>query len=251
MKGSMVPTFAMTAMVIASSVNYFNHKFAVVLWLTAIIFHLYFFVIFIYYRVHDFKFEQMLPSWFIPPIGIVVATISLPKGEWAGYLINIANVSLLFGLVMYGILLPILLYRCFMHSPLSKSEQPTIAIFATPASLILVGYLAIVEDPNYFIVIFLAVLAIVMTLFIYYCFNQLLRLPFSPAYAAFTFPLVMGATAMFKVSNFLFVHGSGDFVIEMVKNIAYIELLLASLMVGYVSFRYAEYFKFNKGETAC
>jgi len=250
LKGSMVPTFAMTTMVIANSVNYFNHQVSILLWLTAIIFHLFFLFVFIYYRVQDFKFEQMLPSWFIPPIGVVVATISLPEGEWGANLVSIANISLLFGLIAYGILLPILLYRCFMHSNLLESEQPTIAIFATPASLILVGYLAVIEEPNYFVVTFLAALAVSMTVFIYYYFNKLLRLPFSPAYAAFTFPLVMGATAMFKMSHFLLVYGSEAWIVGTVQNIAYLELVLASLMVGYVSFRYTGYFKLSKSRCA-
>ncbi|MCW1889915.1 hypothetical protein OK016_13235 [Vibrio chagasii] len=31
-------------------------------------------------------------------------------------------------------------------------------------------------------------------------FFKLLRLPFSPGYAAFTFPIVIGATALFKIA---------------------------------------------------
>ena len=40
-----------------------------------------------------------------------------------------------------------------------------------------------------------------MTLAIYFCFWKLLRLQFSPGYAAFTFPMAIGATALYKVSN--------------------------------------------------
>ncbi len=246
MKGSMVPTFAMTTMVIANSVNYFNHQFAVLLWITAIIFHLLFLLLFVYYRLPNFKFEHLLPSWFIPPIGIVVATISLPIGVLSTELLNIAYISLVFGFVAYALLLPILLYRCFVYSKLRESEKPTIAIFATPASLILVGYLAIIETPHYMNVTLLSVLALSMTLFVYYAFKKLLRLPFSPAYSAFTFPLVMGATAMFKVSHFLLESGSRVWLVNGVQYIAYAELILATIMLLYVCFRYVGYFKLTK-----
>ncbi|WP_284202891.1 TDT family transporter [Psychromonas marina] len=243
MKGSMVPTFAMTTMVIASSVNYFNHQVAVGLWLIAIIFHLFFFIMFIYYRIQNVKFEHLLPSWFIPPIGIAVATISLPQGTLGTELQKIATISLQFGFVVYALMLPILIYRCFRYKKLTPPEQPTLAIFATPASLLLVGYLAAIEEPNYLSVILLSLLALSMTLFVYYCFKPLLRLPFTPAYAAFTFPLVMGATAMFKVSQFLQQSGSHEWLVKTVQYIAYMELFFATGMVLYVCARYLEYFK--------
>ena len=46
-------------------------------------------------------------------------------------------------------------------------------------------------------------IAVLMTGIIYLAFIKLLRLPFSPGYAAFTFPLVIGATALFKVGQLL------------------------------------------------
>lgn len=245
MKGSMVPTFAMTTMVIANSVNYFHHQLAVTLWGIAIVFHLFFLLLFIYYRAQHFIFEHLLPSWFIPPIGIAVATISLPSDTVNPLMMEVAYNSLLFGFVAYCLLLPLLWYRCFIYKSLKESELPTIAIFATPASLILVGYLAIIDVPHYLAVILLSMLALSMTLFVYYYFKKLLRLPFTPAYSAFTFPLVMGATAMFKVSLFLLQNDSYQWVVNMVRYIAYIELLLATAMVVYVCVRYVDFFKQN------
>lgn len=44
-------------------------------------------------------------------------------------------------------------------------------------------------------------IAILMTAVIYFAFWRLLRLQFSPGYAAFTFPMAIGATALYKLSN--------------------------------------------------
>ena len=150
---------------------------------------------------------------------------------------------LLFGLVTYALLLPTLLYRYFIHSKLADNEKPTIAVFAAPASLSLAGYLTVVDQPSYLMVTLLGSIALTMTLFIYYSFNKLLRLPFSPAYSAFTFPLVIGATAMFKTAQYLFDNDYSAALVELVQFIAYVELIVATMMVIYVSLRYLMHFK--------
>jgi len=238
MNGSVVPTFTMAIMVIANDINHFSHTVAILLWLCAIILHMLFLVVFIYYRLKDFKFEHILPSWFIPPVGIVVATVSFPGGD----LITVANTLLLFGLVTYSILLPAMLYRYFFFEKMVEHEKPTIAIFAAPASLTLAGYLTVVDNPHYLMVSLLAVISLLMTLFIYYSFTHLLRLPFTPAYSAFTFPLVIGATAMFKVAQYIEMTEYSTLLVGLVSFIAYVELVVATLMVAYVSWRYLMYF---------
>ncbi len=238
MSGSVVPTFAMAAMVIANNVNHFNHHVAMLVWLSAIILHLSFLAVFIYYRVKSFKFEHVLPSWFIPPVGIVVAAVSFPGGG----LISIANSLLLFGLLTYFILLPTILYRYFLHERIGDHEKPTVAVFAAPASLTLAGYLTLVDEPSLLMVSLLGGISLVMTLFIYYSFTHLLRLPFTPGYSAFTFPLVIGATAMFKVAQYLQVNNYSMIFVELVESVAYIELIVATLMVIYVSMRYLMHF---------
>ncbi|WP_022943175.1 TDT family transporter [Psychromonas hadalis] len=238
LSGSIVPTFSMALMVVANNINHFNHSLALLLWLVAILLHLSFLVTFIYYRVQDFKFEHILPSWFIPPVGIVVAVVSFPGGD----LLIVANSLLMFGLVAYAILLPTMLYRYFFHSKIADHEKPTITVFAAPASLTLAGYLTITEQPNPLLVLLLACIALMMTLFIYVSFSKLLRLPFTPAYSAFTFPLVIGATAMFKTSHYLLNSGYDMQLVKVIESIAYGELFFATLMVAYVCLRYLIHF---------
>jgi tellurite resistance protein TehA-like permease len=40
-----------------------------------------------------------------------------------------------------------------------------------------------------------------LTAIVYVAFTRLLVLPFSPGYAAYTFPMAIGATALFKAST--------------------------------------------------
>ena len=242
MIGSMVPTFTMVTMILANNINSYNHQLSVVLWGSSIFFHLLLMLIFVYFRMKNFNFMQVLPSWFIPPIGVAAAAISLTSGDSSFELLSIAKLSLIFGAIAYAILLPILFFRILFGSELADFEKPTLVIFATPASLILAGYLTIYDQPNHALVIILAMLAMSMTFYIYAIFNKLLRLPFSPAYAAFTFPLVVGATAMFKFSQYLFNNVDNVLFAQCIELLAYIELTIASLMVGYVCVCFIKYF---------
>lgn len=236
--GSVAPTFAMAVLVVANNIALYSLPLGTFISQLAIIIHLFYLVIFILYRSTNFKFDHILPSWFIPPIGLVIALIVYP-GE-----INpvLANLTLEFGLFSYALLLPIVLYRLLFGEKLCDHEKPIMVILATPASLLLAGYFAITAQPSYLMIAILAPLSLAMTLFAYYSFIRLLRLPFTPAYSAFTFPLVVGATALFKTSQFLLAEGFNMKLADIVEQLAYLELLIATVMVIYVSMRYVGYF---------
>ena len=154
----------------------------------------------------------------------------------------IAEPLLQFGLLSYALLLPVVLYRLLFSVKLTDGEQPILVILATPASLLLLGYLLIAVQPNYLVLAVLLLLALVMTFFAYFAFFKLLRLPFTPAYSAFTFPLVVGAIALFRTRQFLFSEGVDSQLVQLTGLVANIELMIATLMVFYVIFRYLRYF---------
>lgn len=236
--GSVIPTFAMGWMVVANNLAQTHLVVAQGIWSTAILIHFIFLSIFIFYRAKYFRFEHMLPSWFIPPVGIVVAVVTFPGGT----LKPLAEWLMNFGLIAYAILLPIMLARLIFGDPIKEAEKPTIAILAAPASLCLAGYLTITAQPSILIVSILAVLALAMTAFIYIMFIKLLQLPFSPAFSAFTFPLVIGATALFKTNVFLLSQNVNPIITNVLGTLANIELLVATAMVTYVCVRYCWHF---------
>ena len=57
------------------------------------------------------------------------------------------------------------------------------------------------EHPHPILTALLFGIAVLMTIAIYFAFWNLLRLKFSPGYAAFTFPMAIGATALYKLSD--------------------------------------------------
>lgn len=233
--GSVVPTFAMALMVVSMVTTGIVRDS---LWLIAIAMHLGFLVVFAWNRLSQFELHHMVPSWFVPPVGIIVADVSSPGGAFA----PLAQGLFWFGLGCYALMLPVMLNRLIFSEEVPDAAKPTIAILAAPASLSLAGYLTITPDPSVLIVVLLLGIAVLMTVVIYLAFFKLMRLPFSPAYAAFTFPMVIGATALFKVQA-LFVKWEVDpDTVGQIGALAKLELAVATLVVGYVAIRYALFY---------
>ena len=236
--GSVVPTYAMATMVVSKAVGLLAPTLGQGLWLFAVVLHLLFLATFIWHRAKAFELHHMVPSWFVPPVGIIVADVAYPGGPFAG----LANGLLWFGMICYGLMLPLMLYRLIFSHEVPDAAKPTIAILAAPASLSLAGYLTVSQDPSLLLVATLLGIALLMTGIIYLAFVKLLRLPFSPGFAAFTFPLVIGATALFKVAHLLAQWPEAAHYGAQITRLAYVELGVATLIVGYVALRYLMFF---------
>jgi len=233
--GSVVPTFAMGTMVVSNSVHHFFPALGNALWLAAVVLHFVFLVSFLYHRFQNFELHHMVPSWFVPPVGIIVADVS-----FTGSLLlkPVADFALMFGLIAYAVMLPMMIYRLMFTHEVPDAAKPTIAIMAAPASLSLAGYLTVSNHPSPVIIGLLFGIAVLMTAIIYLAFFKLMRLPFSPGYAAFTFPMVIGATALFKTASWMeSVNVAAEYV-EQVRWLAGFELFVATIVVGYVAIRY-------------
>ena len=232
--GSVVPTFAMGWMLVSSSIGQWQPAVGQAVWLGAITLHLLFLGCFIYHRAKKFALHHMLPSWFVPPVGIIVADVAFPGGA----LQPLADALLQLGLACYAVMLPIMIYRLVFERDIPDPAKPTIAIMAAPASLCLAGYLTVTQEPSAMVVALLASIAVLMTAIIYVAFFSLLRLPFNPGYAAFTFPMVIGATALYKLAAQLTQWGMDSGSSQLIQHLALAELLIATLVVGYVTLRY-------------
>ncbi|MGL5661081.1 MAG: TDT family transporter [Aeromonas sp.] len=236
--GSVVPTYAMATMVVSKALGMIAPQAGEGLWLFAVVVHVVFLATFMWHRAKEFEIHHMVPSWFVPPVGIIVADVAFPGGQFAAF----ANVLLWFGIICYGVMLPLMLYRLIFSHEVPDAAKPTIAILAAPASLSLAGYLTVNHNPSLLLVAVLLGIAILMTGIIYLAFIKLLRLPFSPGFAAFTFPLVIGATALFKVAHLVEGFAQSAHYVEQIRLLAHVELYVATVIVGYVALRYLMFF---------
>lgn len=238
--GSVVPTYAMATMVVSHSVGQFLPIAGDALWLMAVVLHVIFLASFVYHRAKAFELYHMVPSWFVPPVGIIVADVAF-SGNTA--LAPIAHGALLFGMLAYAVMLPVMIYRFMFTQEVPDAAKPTMAILAAPASLSMAGYLTVTATPSPVVIALLFGIAVLMTAIIYLAFTRLLRLPFSPGYAAFTFPMVIGATALFKMAHWMDSIGMAAQDVHQIHELAMMELLVATVVVSYVALRYVMYYQ--------
>ncbi|EKT60243.1 TDT family transporter [Providencia burhodogranariea] len=236
--GSIVPTFAMALMVISKAIGNVLPSLGVAIWLSAIGLHLIALIAFIYHRAKELHLHHMVPSWFVPPVGLIVADVTCPSSEYY----TLAYVLLSIGIACYTIMLPLMIYRLMFRNEIPDAAKPTIAIMAAPESLSLAGYLTISQTPSLLICTILFGISILMTLTIYCAFFKLLKLQFTPGYAAFTFPMAIGATALYKLSNAILIYPTFAELSKQIHFIATVELIIATLVIAYVSIRYIHFY---------
>ena len=228
---SVSPTFTMSLMVLSVFLKRLSDfsLLANVTWWTALILHLILMMYFIYLHVlpKELKIHDVYPSWFITFVGIGVISATSPD-----FGLEVGKVVVWITLLFYFILLPIVMHRVFILRKMHKSLLPLITIITAPGSLGLVGYLTVVEAKSKIFVIFLFILSQAIYFITLGLLTKLLRSAFYPSYAAFTFPLVISATAVnltSKLSVFQFLN------LELLANM---EILIAIAIVTYVLIRY-------------
>nr|WP_086939280.1 TDT family transporter [Thaumasiovibrio occultus] len=230
--GSVMPTFAMATMVVSVSLGKVSPFAQLALWSLGVSLHVMVLSGFLFHRMPRLSWEEMVPSWFVPPVGIAVAALTCPQVSTH----FAAQICLTLAMAAYTAMLPVMIWRLCKGPKIARHARPTVAIMAAPASLVLAAYLNLTAEPTAWVVMGLAGLALVMTTLVVLAFMHLLRLPFSPGYAAYTFPMVISATAMFKVTQWLG-HAHPDWA-HWVNRIAWGELMVATAVVGYVAYHY-------------
>ena len=206
-----------------------------IVWIVAVVLHGLLLINFLRNILKEFDFQNILPSYFIPPVGIVVASVS---GEMFNFSI-LCEILFYFGFISYFITLTFVIIRLRMGN-IPSPNKPTLAILAAPASLCLAGYLSLNSVPNPLLISILVPLSIIMTIIVYVMFFKLLRIPFNPGYSAYTYPVAISATAMVKFTGYL--KNLGNAWTSSVEVFAIIEVYIAILIVFYVGIRYLYFY---------
>lgn len=231
---AVVPAFFMAVMVLATYLKPYAAAPAKGLWAVALVAQLAVVVLFTVRFVGTFKLAQVLPGWFIVFVGFVTATVTSPAFDAQ----PVGRILLYAGLLGYvGVLLAVV-YRMVKVGALPAPALPTVAIFAAPPSLCLVGYLAVTQVKDAGVVYALLAAAAVSVLYVLVSLPRVLKTPFSPVYAALTFPFVITGIALKQSSAFLATTEAGSFI----PKIAVTTMdAIAALVVLYVFVRYAAY----------
>lgn len=102
------------------------------------------------------------------------------------------------------------------------------------------GYFAVVPDKNFLLITVMQIAAQGLFFFILSLMPRLLRLPFYPSYAAFTFPFVITASAL-RLSLDYYAR-LGVVLHEFFQYLYYFECIVASFFVFYVTLHFCWFF---------
>jgi exfoliative toxin A/B len=107
-------------------------------------------------------------------------------------------------------------------------------------SLSLAGYFAVVPDRSFVMVMAMQIAAQILFFVVLAKMPKLLRLPFFPSYAAFTFPFVITAFTLKQSINYF--TSIGFAYPTILEDAAMAETVVATVIVIYVVLRYVNFF---------
>lgn len=227
---SVSATFPMSLMLLSVYVKPIFGIASMIIWFGAIALHLILIVYFTYQFLQKRKLEEVFASYFIVYVGIAVAGITAP----AYNLTVIGVIAFWFGFISLLLLLIPIGYR-YLKFPAKEPAKPLFCIFAAPVSLCLASYLQSVQNRNTAFIIALLVIASALYLVALNKLPILLRLPFYPSFAAFTFPFVISAIAIKQSVAYL--NGLG-YEVSFLSIIVVVQTVIAAFLVCYTLLRF-------------
>jgi len=197
-----------------------NLTIGILFWFVGAIVTLFFGIVtpLIMFNGEHVKIDHINPAWFIPPVGLIVIPIagSLIIPHFSGFLQELILFINYFGwgsgFFIYMSLSAICVYRFILHRPLSNTLAPTIWINLGPIGAGTIALVNLVKNSPFisfkepfFIFgllfwgfgIWWVLIAIIITLI----YIRKLRLPYSMAWWAFTFPLGAYVAASHSISS--------------------------------------------------
>ena len=231
LNGSLMAPMSMALLILCDYLAVISPLIAYPLWFAALSLHLTMMGLFFFFQLRRFKISNIVPSWFLYPVGLISSSLAGTKFGHTVFSESLVSICI----AIYFFLLPVVLYRLMFEGRLPRRARPTLAIMAAPINLSLATYLVNFSQPDPILTGALAGIAITMTLTIYLCYFRLMRLKFQPSIAAVTFPSVISAIAMHRLTSFFeqyhpqwhWLHKFGFF-----------ELSIATGLVLWVTLRY-------------
>ena len=144
----------------------------------------------------SFQHGHLTPAWFIPAVGNVIVAI-------AGVPLGYVEISWFFtsvGLIFWIVMLVLVMNRLIFHDPLPVRLQPTLVILIAPPSVGFLAWVALVGGVDPFARVLLNG-AYLFTLIVAVQLPRLLRLPFSLAFWALSFPMAGVTIASFTYAD--------------------------------------------------
>lgn len=226
---SIMPTYTMAIMVLATYIKSYFGDWASIVWYIGLILHI---ILLIYFCINfvfkGFNVDEVMPSWYIPFVGIAVAGVTGKAfnqqiGQWTFY----------FGIILYFILMPFIVRKVFVKKDIKAPLLPTITIAAAPGGLCLAAYMNGFDEKSIKFIIFMVAISQLYYLLILFNIPRVFKNGFFPSYSAFTFPLIITALAL-KLANSVLQN-------NILSILVTIEVIIATVVTVYVLIEYLRF----------
>ncbi len=192
------PTISISLLLLSLCLRPLCEYAALGVWIAGAALHLAFtlYIVSAWMHREQFHIQHMNPAWFIPAVGNVVAPIG-------GAAFGLHDLSWFFfstGVLFWGVLLTIIFYRILFHQPLEDRLLPTLFILIAPPAVGFVAYLSLTGTLNDF-GRFLYFSGLFLTLLLFTQLRHFLRLSFSLAWWAYSFPLAAISIASLRMGE--------------------------------------------------
>ncbi|KLV09603.1 tellurium resistance protein [Photobacterium aquae] len=233
--GSLMPPISMTMLILADYLTLLHVESARLLWYPALLLHFFMMGYFFFHQFRRFRLTNIYPSWFLYPVGAISGTLAGPQLGHHDFALVMTDICI----AIYFLMLPVMLYRLCFAGRLPRQARPTLAIMAAPVNLALTAYLTNVSDPDPILTGALAGVGITMTILVYLCYINLLKQRFQPSLAALTFPSVISAVALDRLTEWL----SRDYPQwAWLERLGIVEIAVATALVGWVGWHFICYY---------
>lgn len=197
--GSLMAPMTMTLLVLADYLTSIHIESARLLWYPSMVLHFAMMSYFLIAQFRKFRLVNLYPSWFLYPVGAISGTLAGSGLGHTEFAIAMTNICI----AVYFVMLPIVLYRVCFAGRLPRTARPTLTIMAAPVNLSLTAYLLNVAQPDPILTGALAGVGITMAILVNLIYIKLLQQPFQPSLAAVTFPSVISAVAIERLTRWV------------------------------------------------
>lgn len=231
---SVSATFPMALMLLSVYLKPFAGVAAICLWYFGLALHATLILYFTYRFMRKLDLTKVFASYFIVYVGIAVAGITAPAYGMQA----IGSAAFWFAFAALLCLLALVGYRYVKYPQIPDPAKPLFCIFAAPTSLCLAAYIQSVEVKSVAMVLGMLLLSGAIYLLVLTKLPALLKLPFYPSYAAFTFPFVITAIAAKMSMAFL---GKAQVSVPFLSTVVTLETAIAAVLVLYTLVRYLQF----------
>ncbi len=235
---SLYPGICMVCMFIGAYLYDYIPMLGKTIWLLSIIFHT--IHIFIFTYLHFIKSRDIntfLPTWFVTYNGIMVSCVVGANINGNEFL----KVILYYGIAIYFLLLPIMLWR-LVKFEIKDTMQHGTAILLGPCSLCIVSYINLIKNPNIVLVWILYICVLLSLIYVLVRLPKFFSYAFSPAFAGLTFPMAIGTVATQKMILYLNTVGYEN-VAKIFKQLEGIQIYITTGIISFVLFNFVRHLK--------